>query len=318
MKTWLRTTAAALCAALLATLAPHTAQADDFPAKTIVLVSQASAGSSMDLFCREIAKLAPKYLHQTMIVESKVGADGAVAMEYVLSQPADGYTMAAITRSFATTLDSDLKDKYKPDQFSFIASLVADSYVLSVSSDSPYKTIRDFLNSAKTTPLTVAGFGTDSAEGLFLKQLANESKAKLNWVPYGGGAAAIAPVLGGHIVAALNHPGDVKSFVDGGKLRVLAASNDSALAIFPNAVTFRSIGYRDLTVLHYRGIIGKAGMPPATERKLDDFFNAVSRDPEVIAYMKSVLVEPYFRGSRDFTNMVHSDLDSLGRQITTH
>jgi tripartite-type tricarboxylate transporter receptor subunit TctC len=315
MRSSLRIAAAALAALVLAALSGHAARADDFPSKTIVLISQASAGSSMDLFCREIAKLAPKYLHQTMIVENRVGADGAVAMEYVLSQPADGYTMAAITRSFATTLDSDLKDKYKPDQFSFIASLVADSYVLSVSTDSPYKTIHDFLNAAKTTPLTVAGFGTDSAEGLFLKQLANESKTKLTWVPYGGGAAAIAPVLGNHIVAALNHPGDVKSFVDSNKLRVLAASNDSALAIFPNAVTFRSIGYRDLTVLHYRGIIGKAGMPPAVERKLDDFFNAVSRDPEFIAYMKLVLVDPYFRGSRDFTKMVHSDLDSLGREI---
>lgn len=315
MKVWSRCIATVLAAALVAVLRPQAVRADDFPSKPLVLVSQASAGSSMDLFCREIAKLAPKYLHQTMIVENKVGGDGAIAMEYVLSQPADGYTMAAITRSFATTLDSDLKDKYKPDQFSFIASLVADSYVLSVSSDSPYKTIHDFLAAAKTTPLTVAGFGTDSAEGLFLKQLATESKTKLTWVPYGGGAAAIAPVLGGHIVAALNHPGDVKSFVDSGKLRVLAASSDSALKTFPSAVTFRAIGYRDLTVLHYRGIIGKASMPPAVERKLDDFFDAVAHDPDFIAYMKSVVVEPYFRGSRDFTNMVQGDLDSLAKQI---
>jgi len=303
--------AAAALVALLAATAPG-ARADEFPSKPIVLVSQASAGSAQDLFCREIAKLAQRYLHQTMVVENRTGGDGAVAMEYVLSQPADGYTLAAITRSFATTLNSDLKDKFKPDQFAFVAALVADSYVLSVSTDSPYKTMRDLLTAAKATPITVAGFGTDSAEGVFLRQLAKESGTKLTWVPYTGGAAAIAPVLGSHIVAALNHPGDVKSFVDGGKLRVLAASNDSALKLFPSAVTFRSLGYKDLTVLHYRGIIAKGGTPGNVEKRLDDFFNAVSRDPDFVAYMKNVVVEPYFRGTRDFTKIVNSDVEELG------
>ena len=307
--------ASALGALLLASLP---AAADEFPSRPLVLVSQASAGSAQDLFCREIAKLAAKYLHQTMVVENRTGGDGAVAMEYVLSQPADGYTLAAITRSFATTLNSDLKDKFKPDQFAFVASLVADSYVFSVSADSPYKTMRDLLNAAKTTPITVAGFGTDSAEGVFLRQLAKESRTKLTWVPYTGGAAAIAPVLGGHIVAALNHPGDVKSFVEGGKLRVLAASNASALKFFPSAATFRSLGYKGLTVLHYRGIIAKAGTPGGTAKKLDDFFDAVSRDPDFVAYMKNVVVEPYFRGTKDFTKMVRGDVETLGREMATH
>ncbi|MGH7331094.1 MAG: Bug family tripartite tricarboxylate transporter substrate binding protein, partial [Polyangiaceae bacterium] len=130
--------------ALLLSIVPASA-AIDFPQKPMLLVSQASPGSSMDLFCRVIAKLAPKYLHQNIVVEDKVGADGGVAMQYLLSQPADGYTLAAITRSFATTLDTDLKGKFTPDQFAFVSALVGDSYVLSVGSDSPYKTARQFL-----------------------------------------------------------------------------------------------------------------------------------------------------------------------------
>ncbi|MGH7717025.1 MAG: tripartite tricarboxylate transporter substrate-binding protein, partial [Vulcanimicrobiaceae bacterium] len=109
-----------------------TSAAENFPEKAILIVSQATPGSSMDLFARMIAKLAPKYLHgQSIVVEDKVGADGGVAMQYVLSQPADGYTLAVITRSFATTLETDLKGKFAPNQFDFVSCLVGDSYVLS-------------------------------------------------------------------------------------------------------------------------------------------------------------------------------------------
>ena len=170
------------------------------------------------------------------------------------------------------------------------------------------------MSAAKSTPITIAGFGTDSAEGIFEKRLMTESGTKLVWVPYPGGAAGIAPVLGGHVVAVLNHPGDVKSFVDGGKLRVLAASDEKALTLFPGAVTFRSLGYRDLTVSHYRGIIAKAGTPPAEQAKLNGFLKSVSEDPEFIAYMKSVTVNPYFNASPAFTNIVRNDMDILSRQ----
>jgi len=163
--------------------------------------------------------------------------------------------------------------------------------------------------------LTVAGFGTNSAEGIFARRLAQESGAKLNWVPYPGGAAAIAPVLGNHIAAVLNHPGDVKSFVESGKLRVLAGSNDAAIKQFPNAVTFRSLGYRDLTAQHYRGVITKAGISGDVARRLDDLFKHVSKDPEFVQYMKQTDVEPYYNDSRAFTNIVRSDMDIIARQM---
>lgn len=315
----LRIRAAMLLPALLAlTLNALPARAADFPSKPVVLISQASAGSAMDLFCRMIARVAPKYLHQNMVVEDRVGGDGAVAMQYLLTQPSDGYTLLAITRSFATTLNGDLKGKFSLSEFTPIASLVGDSYVLSVAADSPYHTLRDFLNAAKTTPLTVAGFGTDSAEGVFARRLGVESGTKLSWVPYNGGAAAVAPVLGGHIVAVLNHPGDVKSLVASGKLRVLAGSDDTSLKLFPGAVTFRSLGYRDLTVSHYRGLMAKAGTPPAAVAKLDAFLKDVSHDPGFVAYMKATTVESYFNDSQAFTNIVRNDMDIIARQEAKH
>ena len=312
---------AALAAiAALVPLAPRgaAAQGAGYPSHPILLVSQATAGSSMDLMCREVAKLAPKYLHQAMIVEDKVGGDGAVAMQYVLSEPADGYTLAAITRSFATTLNTDLKDKFKPDDFTFISSLVSDSYVLAVSADSPYKSMPELLAASKTTPITVGGFGAQTSEAIFTRRLAYETKANLTWVPFSGGSAGTAAVLGGHIVATVSHPGDVREFVAAGKLRVLGVSSDSALAYFPGAVTFRSLGYPDLTVLHYRGIIGRAGLPPDVTAKLSSFFKTVVHDPDFVTYMKQVGVVAYYNDPTAFGNIVRNDVDIVGRQLSAH
>jgi tripartite-type tricarboxylate transporter receptor subunit TctC len=316
----IRAAAVAALAAAVLPFAPRgaAAQGSAFPARPILLVSQATAGSSMDLMCREVAKLAPKYLHQTVVVEDKVGGDGAVAMQYVLSEPADGYTLAAITRSFATTLNTDLQGKFKPDDFTFISSLISDSYVLAVSADSPYKTLRDLLAAGASAPITVGGFGSQSAEAIFAKRLAYETKAKLVWVPFSGGSAGTAAVLGGHIVATISHPGDAREFVAAGKLRVLGVSSDSALPLFPGAVTFRSLGYPDLTVLHYRGIVGRAGLPPAVTAKLADFFKAVVHDPEFVDYMKQVGVVAYYNDPTAFGNIVRNDVDIVGRQLNAH
>ena len=161
----------------------------------------------------------------------------------------------------------------------------------------------------------MAGFGSQTAEAIFTRRLAYETKTKLTWVPFNGGSAGTAAVLGDHVVASVSHPGDVREFVEAGKLRVLGASADSALAYFPGAVTFRSLGYPDLTVLHYRGIIGRAGLPPAVQTTLSNFFKTVVHDPEFVTYMKQVGVVAYYNDPTAFGNIVRNDVDIVGRQL---
>ncbi|MBC5809388.1 MAG: tripartite tricarboxylate transporter substrate binding protein [Candidatus Eremiobacteraeota bacterium] len=285
-----------------------------FPNKTIVLVAWSAAGSPVDVLAREVARLAPKYLHQSMIVEDKTGGDGANAMQFILSSPSDGYALLINTRSMMATLNTDLRGKFTTEQFDFLATLETDPYAIAVRTESPFKTIRDLLASAKTTPISIGGFGADSAHAMLSRHLAAESGAKLNWVPFNGGSAALVAVLGGHMDAMLGNISDQRAQVADGKLRILAVSTDKPLADYPNALPFRALGYPDLTSSHWRGVMAKAGTPADVTAKLDAFFKAVSKDAEFVAFVKNSGLLPYYNDRAAFAKLVKSDMEAMAKQ----
>lgn len=72
---------------------------------------------------REIAKLGQKYLGQSMVAVNRTGADGGNAMSYLLAQPSDGYVVVAMTKSMMVSLNTSLKDKFRTDQFTYLARM---------------------------------------------------------------------------------------------------------------------------------------------------------------------------------------------------
>ena len=286
-----------------------------YPVKPIVLLCWSAAGSPLDLLAREIAKQSPKYFKQPMAVENRPGGDGATVMADLLAAPADGYTLAVNTASMTASLNTDLKGKFTPDQFSFLAVMETDPYVLAVASASPYKTFADLVAAAKAGPIAVGGFGAQSGASFFANQIESAAHVKFTWVPFGGGSAALAATMGGHIAATVVGLSGVTEQFESGQLRILGIATNDPLPQLHGVPTFASLGYKDLTTALWRGVMTRAGVPTPVETQLVEGLRQIYNDPEFQTYIKSSGLLPVFTAHDDFTKLVQRDMATVAAQV---
>ncbi|MBI5968549.1 MAG: hypothetical protein HY882_11935 [Deltaproteobacteria bacterium] len=108
----------------------------------------------------------------------------------------------------------------------------------------------------------------------------------MSWVPFDGGAAAIAAALGGHIDVAHTNPGVVKGHVQAGKMRILGVASEKRLDVLPDVLTYREQGI-DLVLFQWRGVAMRAGAPKPIIEKLISAITQASQTPEFKQYMKN-------------------------------
>lgn len=264
------------------------APAQEFPNRSITMVCWSEAGSPVDIFARVMAKLMSKELGQNVVVENRTGADGMIAVNYLLRQPADGYTIAATTLSLATLLGEPTVS-FKADDLQFIARSQIDPYGLVVPASIPFRTIDDFVRHARSHPnqINVGGVFQMSAHRVAWEAFAEVAKIKTTWVPYKGGGPALTAVAGGHVDAAATNPGNVKPFVKSGKVRVLAISAEQRLEDFPDVPTYKERGW-NVVRYQWRGMMTRAGVPQPALDKLVASVRVAQQSAEWKTYLAQV------------------------------
>lgn len=284
------------------------ALAQSYPTKTVTLLCWSEPGSPVDLYARVMAKLMMKELGQNVIVENRTGADGMILINYMLKQPADGYTLAANTLTLAT-LFSEAAAAFKPDDLQMVARSQIDPYGLIVPAVSPFKTIDDFVKSARANPgkLNVGGPFQMSAHRVFWEIFSGIAKIETNWIPYKGGGPALNAAAGGHVDAAQTNPGNVKPLLAAGKVRVIAVSADRRLTDFPDVPTYRERGW-DVVRYQWRGVMAKAGLPQPILDRLVGVIQRAQQTPEWKGYLENVSQLDGFLGSAEFKGQLMQDI----------
>lgn len=122
-----------------------------FPSKPIHLVVYTAPGGLIDITSRKMVQIAAKYTNATFVVENKAGAGGLIAWEYILSQPADGYNLFAVTRSNIANLISTGSDM-DPFTLDWMALLLSDPEALIINTKSKLQTVSEIIADAKARP----------------------------------------------------------------------------------------------------------------------------------------------------------------------
>ncbi len=271
-----------------ALLAASGARADDYPSKPITILCWSKPGSPVDVYARVVSQLLSKQIGQPVVVETKTGGGGVVAANTMLSRPADGYMVLAVTDSL-TTVFGEPGVTFKPTDFQMIARGEIDPFAIIVKGDSPFKSLKDLIGYAKAHPgdLTVSGPFALSAHRVHWEGLAQKAGVTSTWIPYAGGSAAVLAVAGGDAKAGVSNPGNLKAQVAAGKIRIIGVATEQRLADFPNVPTYKEQGY-DYITYHWRGIAAKAGTPRPIVDKLAQALHAVQQDPAYQDYLKKV------------------------------
>ncbi len=251
-----------------------------YPDKPITIYCGYAAGASTDVTTRALADGAEKLLGQPVIVESKPGGGATVAASLVASKKPDGYTLAVISTGALTVRPHLVKLPYNPMK-DFTLIMQYSRYIggLCVLSESPIKTIDEFVTYAKAHPGLSYGSPGMYTQQHLATELFRECKGLVfKHVPTKGGAEANTALLGKHtdfVAGAGQHMNYLKQ----GTFRMLVVYNtDKRDPNFPNVPTLKEIGCPDAPALGYI-VVGPKGLPDAIAKKLGETFKQVADSP---------------------------------------
>jgi tripartite-type tricarboxylate transporter receptor subunit TctC len=255
------------CLFFAAMFAATTAGAADYPNRPIKLIVPYVAGGPTDAQARLFAEYLGRDLKQTVIVENKGGAQGAIGAEAVAHADPDGYTLL-FTTSSVVLLNRMLYKKlaYDPDRELRVLAILTDlPMIMIVHPSVPAKTVAEFVAYAKQNPGKLyfgsAGAGSiGQLAGEMFKQMAG---VEMTHVPYKGAGAALTDLLAGHIQLMFETVGISLPPARAGLVRPLAISSAERVADPSDLPTIAESGYPDYRVSVWYGIAAPVKMPPA-------------------------------------------------------
>ncbi len=265
---------------------PGKASAQDWPRKGLTLVAPFTAGGITDLLTRIMADELGKSLGQPAVVENRAGAGGAVGLNYVLSQPADGYALAMGGNGPSAIVPSlNPNVNYGPRNFEAIAFVAALPSMLVVHPSVPGKTLLEFAAYAKARgpKVSCASHGEGSFNHLACVQFNKITGSAMTHVPYKGAAAVNADLLTGRVQAYFAVLPTVLAFIRNGQLRALATGDEERVASLPDVPTLKEAGVSGIVIGSWNALYVKAGTPAPIVARLRAETEKILRRPDVIA-----------------------------------
>jgi tripartite-type tricarboxylate transporter receptor subunit TctC len=245
-----------------------TAAAQEFPAKPIRIVVPVPPGGAVDIIARLSAGRLSAAFAQPVIVENRPGARGVIGSESVAKASADGYTL--LVTSDALTIMPFVERKLAfevPGSFAPVSLLATQPLVLAVHPSLRAQSVQDLIGLAKAKPGSVS-FGTGAlAHFLAGETLQRLAGFEMTHVPYKGGPAAIADLVGGQVPAALTGQSPMIGYVRSGRIRPLAVMSRTRSAALPEVPTLAEAGIAGIDLFEWIFMLAPANTPkPVVDR----------------------------------------------------
>jgi tripartite-type tricarboxylate transporter receptor subunit TctC len=244
-------------------LTPPTGHAEEWPGKPVTLVVPFPAGGSNDVAARVVAESARKRLGQSVVVDNKPGANGALGVDAVLRAPRDHHTFLVASDSVSLlplfrTMGWDLSRSFTP-----VAVLSVQPIVVVASASSGLRSIKDLQALARSRPNQVpyASSGQGSIQHLLGELFAQNLGIDLLHVPYKGGGQAVTDVISGQVSVAVLGAAAVLPHIRSGKLVALAVSTRQRSPMLPDTPTLAESGAGDIDIPQWSALFAVSGTP---------------------------------------------------------
>ena len=253
---------------ILAALAAASLHAQEWPSKPVRIVVPYAAGGTSDVLARLMGQRLSEAWGQPVVVENRAGANGNVGSDVVAKSPADGYTLLlgtsgsnAVNPSLYKTMPYDAKR-----DLVYAAPIASTANVLLVNPASPYKTLKDLLDTARANPGKVSYGSSGVGSVLHLCGVMVTQKTGIQWthIAYKGTGPSLTDLMGGQIDSVFSNLPAVVPQIQSGKMRALAVSSAKAIDKIPS---LKEQGF-NVELANWRGIFGAPGISKAQQAEL--------------------------------------------------
>ncbi len=291
-----RATAVALSVATLALAAPAMAQWK--PTKPVDVIVHTGPGGGSDVLARAVVTMMEKekLVPVRMNVLNKPGGNGAVAAAALSEKRGDPNTIGLITSVWIAGPLTSSEAKITVHDLKPIAQLMLEPAVFAVRADSPYKTLKEFIEAAKAKPgaLKQSGGSVTSRDNIIRLSLQHATGAKWAFVSFQGGGERLAALLGGHVDIMVIEPQEAGEQVRAGKLRLLAQLTDKRLPGYPDVPTLKEAGYDVAMTPQIRAVVAPPEQPAEASAYWEGRFDALRKTESWKKYIHDNQLEESF------------------------
>lgn len=293
--------------------------AQDYPAKPIVLIVPFAPGGSSDFISRLIGGKLTEAWKQQVVVESRPGAAGNIAMDAVQRAKPDGYTLIlghvgtlAVNPAMFDKLPYDPVNGFIP--ISLIATVPT---LLVVNPNLPVKNFKEFVELAKAKPGTInyGSAGIGSSGHLAMEYLKQAAGIDLVHVAYKGTGPMLSDLLGGSTQATFTGATPLIPHIKQGKLRPIAVGGAKRIDVFPDLPTVAESGLKGFETSQWYGIMAPAGTPDAIVRKLSLEINRILKSPEVIERLAADGSVAHGNTPEEFVAFIKEERERWGKVV---
>lgn len=297
------------CSMLALALLPGAAALaqDAFPSKPIKFVVPFPPGSGTDTSARYFGRKLAELTGQSVVVENKAGGNGFIAVQHVLAQPADGYTVFVGSNSTLAVNVALFKAlPYDPvADFAPLTMMMRSPALLIVPGSAPHRALPELIAAARAQPDKL-NYGAGSAGYQLMAELFNDAaRVQTRHVPFKGASEAVSAVAAGTVDLAFAEMTSAQELVKSGRLRALAVASDKRVPALPGVPTASEAGLPGFTAYTWVAAMVPVKTPKPVADKLAELLTRIERMPETREFYERIGAEVMQGGPqemRDFQN----------------
>jgi tripartite-type tricarboxylate transporter receptor subunit TctC len=276
-------------------------------------------GGNTDVLARLLAGAVRDRLGQTVVIENKPAANGAIAAETIAKAEPDGYSLFMSTVGAVAINPGLRKDlPYDPMRdFAPIMRLGVQSPVLVLDPSLGINTAADLVARAKAKPgaITIGITGVGAISHLGLELFESASGARFTKIPYRGSGPALSDLLGSHVNGIIIDPAVLVEHIRAGKVRVMGSTAAKRSPLLPNIPTLVEQGYADVVAENWTGLLAPARTPQPIISKLNAAFTGALKDSQVLPKMEASGIAAAPTTPEEFGALVKSEIERWARVI---
>ena len=254
-----------------------------YPKKPIRVLVGTPAGSGSDVMTRAVAQKLSERLGQSVVVDNRAGASGAISLQMGAQATPDGYTLVTLSAQNVTamllgTVSTDISKELAP-----VCMLLSQPYMLVANPSLEANTVKELISLAKSKPLVYASSGVGTVVHLGMELFKAMAAVEMTHVPYKGSGLSMIDLMGGRVQLSITNTLTAGPLVRSGKLKALAITSPQRVQALPDLPTVAESGVPGYDLRSWYGFLAPKGTPAAITNAINRESIAVVNAPEMKA-----------------------------------